>query len=242
MKTYWDLSERERGELSSEQVEAFVDAELMSKGVLRPGPLVLLPVPSAPVPDANLFTLASMSHYDVYFRSEQDARAVAEMICRVQRKRLTPDDWSGPSALVMFGDDRDRTVQPVAIYTAGTYTAALDSIARAANANEENKKRTEEHEKAVEAQREALSSMWGDWHSCCTKARRMQKVRDTFAEYVRLCDGSETTAAKFLAKAFPQPEIEDARAWFGIAIPIDPDAKPLPAPRVEPRTDAEIPF
>ena len=35
MKTYWDYTERERSEMTEDQVTALLDVELMSKGVLK---------------------------------------------------------------------------------------------------------------------------------------------------------------------------------------------------------------
>ena len=35
MSSYWDLSQKERASLTSEQVQYFLDVELMEKGVLK---------------------------------------------------------------------------------------------------------------------------------------------------------------------------------------------------------------
>ena len=59
MKTYWDLSERQRSELSEADVERYIDAELMTKGVLRPEPLELVEEPPLPEPAIEIHTVGS---------------------------------------------------------------------------------------------------------------------------------------------------------------------------------------
>jgi hypothetical protein len=230
MKTYWDLSERERAELTEEQVRPFTDVELMNKGVLRVAPLELLPVPARPAPDVEVFSIRGAST-DQYFSTEADARAVMALTVPVTRKYLG-GNWSGPSALVLGDKNPDRSVEPVGIYTPETYGAAIDAITRASQALEENDRRTKQHDKDIEAQREALGDLWSDWHRCGAKASRMQRVHETYLGYVKMSDGDSRIAAKFLAKAFTGAEIEDACEWFGLTIDgfERAEAKAEPAP------------
>src|SRR5579859_586132 len=92
MKTYWDLSEKERAALSREDVERYIDAELMMKGVLKVTPLMLEPLPSAPEPTTTYYQVSTGSVYtlDPLFRTAADAEAFLAMRpCREGREWCT---------------------------------------------------------------------------------------------------------------------------------------------------------
>jgi hypothetical protein len=57
MTTYWDLSEQERAALTADDVQKYIDAELMLKGVLKVKPLALEPEPTVPVPSTKAFVV-----------------------------------------------------------------------------------------------------------------------------------------------------------------------------------------
>ena len=94
MTTYWDLSERERAELSREDVERYVDAELMLKGVLRVKPPVLAAEPEVPQPTKRFFSVTvrgqynSRDHVGVVFETlEQAADAISAYLPHRKRPK-----------------------------------------------------------------------------------------------------------------------------------------------------------
>src|SRR5262249_43221715 len=92
---------------------------------------------------------------------------------------------------------------------------------RKAAVEKENRRRQREHDEAVKKQEEVLRGMWDDWYECQSKAARMQRVVDTFNEYVRIAGGARDVAGVFLLKVFSRGEIVEASEWTGIAIPTE---------------------
>jgi hypothetical protein len=76
MQTFWDLSEKDRAALTEAEVEQFIAAELMTKGVLRAKPLELLPEPTLPEPERDVFTIRAggFNKLDIAFDTAEAAR------------------------------------------------------------------------------------------------------------------------------------------------------------------------
>lgn len=55
MNRYWDLSRKERAELTEEQIKATIIIELMEKGVVVPVEPEYIPVDEVPGPDVTLY-------------------------------------------------------------------------------------------------------------------------------------------------------------------------------------------
>lgn len=211
--SYWDLSEKDRAALSSEQVEAFAGYELMLAGVLRVPLLELAPQPEAPEPQNVVYRVRRREHFgrgfDVAFASAEQAQRFIELA-----PLMISSEWLGGGSAEYFEPMTPAEVVVTTLYTKDEIEAHKATLRKAAEIQQANDKAQQEHAKATKAQDDALAGMWADWMACRSKAATMQRVADTFAEYVKLA-GSEDTAARFLAKAFPALTIADAAEWFG---------------------------
>lgn len=220
MKTYWDLSEKERAELSSEDVERFAAAELMLKGVLASKPLELVNVPAIPEPDVELFIVDGNSHLG--YKTHAEAEQVAAQATEISTRYLVRE-WSGPSVQFADHDFARRQVKAVRVYSSSQIDACRAQLEKALSAKEENARRKAAHETSMKAEREALAGMWADWHECGGKSGEMRRVTDVFAEYVRTA-GDAVIAARFLLRVFTAEQIREAAEWCGVEIPLEPEA------------------
>ncbi len=210
MQTYWDLSERERAALTYDDVKRFVDAELMLKGVLAAGALELVPVPDAPVPSVTLYRPRIQGRYapvDVAFTTEEKARAFLDLDPAMIEK-----DWQLGDAEIAT-PVREASVEAVTFVmraTADAYKSQLQSIKAAKDENDRRRRAHEEQQKKVD---QALQGLWDDWHACCAKGRAIAAINATREKYLRLADGDETTARRFILLVHTEDELAEAAAW-----------------------------
>lgn len=221
--TYWDLADKERAALSSDDVQRYGDVELMAKGVLKLPELVLVDEPAEP-------ELAKVRYYRVeqfpfvMFRTLSEAEAFRD---------LSPLGLDHRYIGKGYGNSVDH-VKPHAKLTIDTVEAAsedavrtvLADLERAGAAREANRAARQEYDEALRTQNKALEGLWEDWQRCRALAVEMERVRDTFQRYIAMTNGDKAMAARFLAKAFPESKLNDAAAWFGIEIPYNvPDSE-----------------
>lgn len=250
MKTYWDLSECERAALSSEDVERFLDAELMTKGVLKAPKFEPVEEPDAPhIPERSFYLVSGFSsRFDVAFATEADAKAFLALKPLHVETRYLSGNYSRSIQVVCAPKETAIECRdlPHAI-DVETYKADFE---KAAAARAENEKRREEYAQAVKVQNDVLSGLWEDWHRCRGLDARMRQTVQTFNDYTRVALGdgavaiggaesddlkaARVTAARFLLKVFSREQIADAAVWCGIEIQLPSnsallDAQPLPA-------------
>jgi hypothetical protein len=232
-KDYWELSEEERATLTQEQVERYADYELMAKGVLRASTLELEAVPEVPDPSITFFRINRDSWHklDIAFRSSEAAMAFLAL-----GPVMVETNYHGGRTAIesakAFGND--ATVSAQKLRSEEESSAVLTTVKRAAEISASNDKRREEHDKAVRAQEEALVGIWNDWRRCRERDANMRRIVKIYEEYVATA-GDATVAAKFLLKAFPRDQIEEASQWTGQAIGLpevatDETPKKAPSP------------
>lgn len=213
MQTYWDLTEKERAQLSTEEVERFVDAELMLKGVLKVKPLQLTPVPEMPKADLNLYVLShSYRTTDIGFENEAHAGDALNDGVYIEQV------YVGGQSVNVVRKFEDAAMKRVQCYSAERFAEARASIEKAAAAKSANERAEREYDAAVAKQDEALKGLWEDWHDCQSKHAELAEVVSTFRDYEKTA-GDATTAAKFLAKVFDASKIAEAAEWFAVSIP-----------------------
>lgn len=215
MQTYWDLSEEERGELTSDEVQKYVDAELMLKGVLKVKPLALEPVPPAPEPDTKLFFVRFAAKYGradstVAFTTIEAAKAFVAL----RPVRLESDYLDGTS-ITFSKEGTDPEIAEVPTFTEEAKNAASAALRRSAAIKASNEKRTEEYNTAVRTQEKALEGLWADWSARRDEVAKLRAVADTFEDYKRTAGGDVLVAASFLTKVYPAEIIAEASKRFG---------------------------
>ena len=224
MRTYWDLSEAERAELSDQDVERYIDAELMTKGVLRARTVELVTEPSLPEPDRLLYVIGSDYHStDIGFLTF-DAAAQAQR----QSVRIGAEYINGQYLAVAVSLE-DGHIKETRVHSPDTIRDARGAFEKATAAKAENERRRATYERQRESERKALEGLWDDWHRCRSKAVHMRRIVDVFGEYKRIA-GRDDVAGQFLLKAFERGEVIEAAEWCDITIPLELERECLPEP------------
>jgi hypothetical protein len=219
-QTYWDLEPKTRAALSESDVQRYVDAELMLKGVLKVEPLELDPEPDEPeLAKQTVYRLEGFT--DVAFRSADAAKAFAALSpLKLDRKYLN-GNWS--RSVPFLNADVNLRLDATEASTADDVLLATKDL---------------EHSAALKTQNDALAGMWSDWHDQRGLAARHRRVVDTYEAYCKTAGGNTTVAAKFLQKVFSVEQIQDANEWFGCAIETEfAEAAPAEAAPEKPADD-----
>lgn len=246
MKTYWDYEERERAELSEEDVRKLLDFELMEKGVLQVTAPKLEPLVEVALPKTRLCGIKHESgryggtvKLDVLFGSLEAAESFLRLAPLVRHH----DYEAGASfSKPLFA----AAIEPEDVAAEQDVMNAISVLRSNKAAKERNDKAALEYEAAVREMARAGQGVWDDWYACRANKARNQKVMDTLAEYERLA-GDRATARAFLGKVFKVAEILAAFEWFGRPpepIPPPPATPVRPNESVEPMgsTGPDLPF
>lgn len=246
VQTYWDLSERERAELTREELERFCDAELMTKGVLRVGPMPKLEAePAMPTGSLRVWRVRARDVRYGYGRTDLGSICFSTHAQAVAFVALGPmsmsSDYMGGSLTL----ESAKPAEDVEIYEATVLSEQelerARSLAKTSVAiREANERAKKDHAAAVKARDEALASMFADWSECRARADRLRHVLTTWREYVATCGGDKAIASTFLHKVFPANDVEASREWFASewsapVAPVAPAASTMPA-----ANDAEV--
>lgn len=218
MNRFWDLTEKQMANLTRDQVEQFVDVELMEAGLLRVAPLVLDEVPPVPEPTGTCFRIrrGPWSKLDAAFSSIEDARKFLALRPLIVEPAYLPKGCDHVDVVKDFGEPE---IYEAPCFTEGEFARCKEQIDSAKEIAKRNEKAVADHEKATRAQNTATERMWNAWREASDQARQLQGVIDTFEKYKKIADGDETIAARFLGKAFSAPVLTSAAEWFGITLP-----------------------
>jgi hypothetical protein len=217
MKRYWDKTEKERSAMTAEQLEGFIEVELMEAGVLRPRTLALEELESANLGE-------KITKYGVKFAgkfSREEGKYYFDTLEQAQKF----------IALNPMAEDYDYNIGREMHYLIPMTEMGIEikefyrheNIIRASSIlkkNEETRKRNEElrkeYEKSCTAVRQATENLWADWYKCTGLADEYQEIKDTYDKYLAMADGNPTTAMRFLGKAYDAMKIKEAFQWFEI--------------------------
>lgn len=220
MNRYWDLSEKQRSELTEEQVEAMLVVEKMEKGVFDPEPPQLQPIEECPAPDVTMYgPKARYSKPDLVFVSPEDAAKFSVKACRVE------SEYIGGQSICVLGAEGDMEIEAVHLYSREAflkYRSLLEKNGSAKKHNEAEQAKFNEAKKKLDT---AVSGVWSNYWECQSKSRDCKKVIETFEEYTRICDGDHLKAFTFLGKAFDDCEIREAFEWNEMDIPSEMPAE-----------------
>ena len=214
MRRYWDLSEKERSALTDEQMAGMEKIELMEEGI----------VPVA-APDAPVYADVSVpqrQYYRVGFESSRYSNQRV-MGCAFETKEQAEQVIALKPIEVETSYDRspDVAAWPTRYYVQTVNLATREDCDRVRPELGENKKiqnvwetDRQEYTEYTEKRSKALEKMRQDRRDCQGHAAHMERIRNTWDDYVKTCDGDEETARKFLAKAFPELHIASMHEWF----------------------------
>lgn len=212
---YWDHTEKERSELTYEEVESLLAYELMTKGVLKVAHPVYMEEESVSIDKETVYAISLGYRTSLAFRDPEKAKAFIE---------LEPYEVETPYNLQVNGEDVSYLKKKAVLTVESRTLFKSEDVDRIRSILEKNKQiRTtnermkKEYEESARESTEACKDVWEDWGECTSKASRYKRIMDTLEEYRKMSLGKEDIARQFLGKAFPSEEIEDADKWFASA-------------------------
>lgn len=223
MNRYWDLSEKQRAELSQEEVQAYLNVELMEKGVVKVEEPEYLPVEEIVGPDVVVYRIkAGWRTSAIAFRTAEDAANA------VKNAFVVSDHYVSGHTTEHVSEETDIKIEPSTIYSLDSFTRNKAMIDRNKSAEAANRKMREDYAVAIRAQDEALNGLWDDWNECRGKDRVNKRIVETFNQYVKNCKGQTDIARVFLEKAYSAEQIDEAFVWCNLsgptAVSLDPVA------------------
>jgi hypothetical protein len=204
MKTYWDYSEKERSQMSEEDVRSLLDVELMSKGVLK--------VVEPTLREIKTFNISQITYYEVngvFFETADQAQKFLEL------NPLTSEyDYYGAGYDYKYAAPGSREIKQVMLYDRQEVLNLKIVLTENKIAKEENEKIVRMYNKATEEQNEVFKGVWDDWFDQKNRAFEHQKIQDTRAKYLELAKGDAGIAEIFLKKVFSEDAIAASDKWF----------------------------
>lgn len=211
MVTYWDLSDKERAALTETEVQQFLDAELMVKGVLKAVPPTLEPVEDVEYQTETYYEVGGKSYYGgLLFAKLLDAECVAAMNpCKSAK------DYDLGDNVLRLDETQDMKVVSVQVLGEQEYVRVKAALKKSAEAKSRNKELVAAYDKATAEQRKVLAGVWEDWREKGRMAVRHEKIKATREEYLKMCGGDAALAEKFLRKTFTEDDVQESDEWFG---------------------------
>lgn len=229
MQRYWDYSEKERSELTAEQVESLMVVELMEKGVTKIDRPILAEVEKPTLPTTTFYEVQHKGDYSntstgyVFATLAQAQAFVDAKPIEIANHYPAYEKYAKPCA--------GFAICPVEMPNEQAYLESKVALEKAKADKEANDKALKEYNDKAEAMHKATNGVWADWRECRQRASDNKRIIDTLSEYVNICDGDRAKAFVFLAKAFDSEQIAAACEWFGIErdVPIDQEIPEAPA-------------
>lgn len=203
-KTYWDHTEEERAELSSDNIEELIKYELMQQGVLKPSP----PVYETEAPPK----LSSTNYYKVVLKFQSWGRDEIPVLFKnpVDARTFLEMEWDFLDYEHSEHCARSRTEQEIVSVELPSYdevVAHQAAIKTARKATERNEQKRRDYEKQLEEVARASSGVWSDWHRCLAQRDHLERIRQVYQEYFEMA-GDSQVALRFLLKV-KDFEVED---------------------------------
>lgn len=222
MNRYWDLSEKQRAELTQEEVQAYLTVELMEKGVIRIDEPEYLPVEEVAGPDVLVYRLkAGWRKSDIAFRTAEEAANA------IKGAFVISDHYVSGHTTQHVSEETEIEIEASTIYSLDSFTKNKILIDRNKSAEAANKKLRDDYAVAIRAQDEALNGLWDDWNECRGKDRVNKRIVETFNQYVKNCKGQSDIARVFLEKAYTAEQIDEAFVWCNLSEPIAASLDPV---------------
>jgi hypothetical protein len=213
MNRYWDKSEKQRAAMTREQVQAYLDVELMEKGVVKIERPTLQELEPVKVPTTRMYEVQHKGDYRndstgwCFATAEQAQAFIDTHPMKYERDWQTDMHYAKPSDGMLIG--------PIDVPSQADWAMQKSRLEKNKAIKTANEALLKEYNAAIKASDDATSGVWEDWRACRETAAKNKKVLDTLAQYLTLCDGNQQIAENFLAKAFAPEAIDAARAWAG---------------------------
>ena len=188
MNRYWDLTEKQRSELIGDQVRAFLDVELMEKGVAK--------VASPVIQEVEEIVLTKAEYFEIHRKGDYSDQATGLVFSTAESAasfiKLAPlwkeSKWEYGSEKYFAQPGRELGMKTIDLSSEVDVSNAAVALKRNKAAEDANRKSRDAYASAIKAVEDATKGVWDDWNECREKATRCAKVKATREEYMNLCD------------------------------------------------------
>lgn len=221
MKTYWDYTPQERAELTEDQVNSLLDVELMTKGVKKPVPPVLVEIPKSPLGEkVKKFSVHYHGRYgseraDAVFNTLEQAQAFIDLCPSFQTF-----DYEVGSEMNYLKPMTESKIAAEEFYSIEQINAFRSELKNRKAKTEANEKAQADFIAACKKSEEITKGVWTDWHEWLNHKRELQQIVNTYAEYTALSGGDVNVALNFLTKTYTSEKVDEAREWFPSTFPV----------------------
>lgn len=216
MKLFSELSTFEKAGLTSEEIDKYVEVELMVRGVALPEKPNLEVIPVAPEFDKKaLWFVVARADYgcccEIGFDSPEDAQA---LMAQLQRPCFTEGQVyvsSGKSP------EYHKRVNEVHVEVRHLYSQSdaeiLSKYVRSsAEAEDRNKAALKAHSESMVEADEIRSEIMGEVRAARATGHRYREILATYSKYKDLA-GDDETAMRFLLNQFSLEDVTLAQEW-----------------------------
>jgi hypothetical protein len=209
LKTYFDFTTAERSALTREQVQALCAVALMQQGIIDPKQPATFDEPMPVVTKVTRYRVLSdrTALAGLYETMEQARRAVDLQPTEGESKYLG-GNWR-TSLMVEKPRGAILTVEAVEVVTSDEYARTQSALDAWGNLKAATEKAQETYRQARASTDKATADIWKDWHELQARNGRLEEARAKFAEYVRLCNGDEVIARRFLTQLVEKDNREE---------------------------------
>ena len=199
MKTYWENSEVERMNMKCEEVQALIDIELMTKGIIKVNPPNFKEIKS-------LDQFEKIIYYEVsgiLFKTMEQASAF------VQLNPLKEGyDYYGAGYDFKYAECADNSIKTVRLFKADDIKINQAVFKWNKTAKEYNEAEEKKYKKELETMDAATSPVWDDWHEKQATRHKCERINETYQDYLKMTEGNEHLARDFLTKIYSESEIK----------------------------------
>lgn len=215
-RTYWDVLEGQRHSLTEEDLAQFCRVELAEAGYVYPKPPKVLHE-VAPTIETTTFYQPQLDRYNrlnIAFATMEGAAAFLKLqAVEVADDYRTDTRHSKPLAGML--------IEPVELPTEAQLDNVKQALAEAKGNKDENRKAREEHDKNVRVCDDLVENVREDFRNRVSHEDQLQRVRDTFAEFLEIAGGDALIATRFLLKQRSQEDIAEALGENALFEPTD---------------------
>ena len=199
MKTYMEYSEKERANLTEEEVKALLDLELMIKGIEKVTAPTLEPIQDVSAANETLFEVGG-----IYFETMEDAEKFLSL-----NPRASTYDY-GPGYNYQYTIAIKPLITQTKKYLQQSVLELSSVLKQNKSVQERNEKLLSDYTTAKKEQDAILDVVWKDWWRCKDRECELQKIRDIKKEYLKMTEGNDELAMQFLEKIHSVTDINEA--------------------------------
>ena len=214
---FFDLTEKQMSQLTSDEVKEFVAYHLMVKGVPQPVEPVYWDIEEPDIPSRVMYKVEFTEEDgwvstspDVLFDSQEEAMKAGELFCK-SGKISTSEYLNGSSYKYTKGPAHMKVVT-VPVYTKKDIDESRSLLNQADLKRKQNEEAKRMYNRALEEADKATSDIWDAHSVACSKALDMDRIKATHTTYNELASDPET-ALLFLENTYGKDKVADYLEW-----------------------------